>query len=239
MLFVKRANLAKVPAFSGINFTFARFRGGLHLHPFFTTFSSTIKIISHMSQLFVDVAVPVAVDTIFSYSVPPELSQAAKAGVRVVVPFGKRTLTGFIVAVSHRKPDVPNIKSVLDIIDAEPLLSDELLYLTKWIADYYFAPLGEVLKTVLVQGSFQAGKRRVTLTLSGDQSVSDKNVSPKQMSIIRHLQEHGSLSISQIQTLLKAKSISKIINELAERGIVRIEEELPKAKRKTEIRAGY
>lgn len=185
-----------------------------------------------MSQLFAEVAVPVAVDTLFTYSVPPELSRAAKAGVRVVVPFGKRTLTGFIVAVTHRKPDVPNIKSILDIIDAEPILSDELLYLTKWIADYYFAPLGEVLKTVLVQGSFQAGKRRVTLTLSGDQSVTDKNVNSKQMSIIRHLQEHGSLSISQIQTLLKAKSISKIINDLAERGIVRIEEELPKQKGK-------
>ena len=119
-----------------------------------------------MPQL-VDVALPVAVDKTFTYLVPPDLQDAVGRGVRVIVPFGRKYVTGLIVdcpAISA----VTSLKPVNDIIDERPVVSGELLMLCKWIADYYVAPLGEVLKAALPHG-FAASKRMVRTALAGSE----------------------------------------------------------------------
>ena len=119
-----------------------------------------------MSDLYVDLAIPGAVDKIFTYVVPHELEHAVTRGVRVVTSFGKRTVIGFIVDTSATSQEcaehgrnVPRIKSIQDVLDAEPVISEELLNLTRWMSEYYFAPWGEVLKAILVHGAARPGKR--------------------------------------------------------------------------------
>lgn len=185
-----------------------------------------------MSPLYVDLAIPVAVDTLFTYSVPQELHHAVKKGVRVVAPFGKRTVIGFVVATTHLKPQTPNLKSISDVLDLDPVVSEDLLNLTKWIAEYYLAPWGEVLKAVLVQGSTTIGKRLVALTGIEELSVNKKPISPKQTAIIAHLAQRRTLNIQQLQKLLKTTNVHSTLNELSKRGIIRIEEELPHLKLK-------
>jgi len=95
-----------------------------------------------------DVALPVPVDRPFTYEFPSNLQPHARVGCRVWVPFGKRRLTGVVLRLHNETPE-QETREVLRLLDAEPVLDSELLKLGQWIAEYYCAPLGEVLKSML------------------------------------------------------------------------------------------
>src|SRR6516225_2831765 len=97
---------------------------------------------------YCDVSLPVPLDQAFTYSLPVTLQHRVREGSRVVVPFGPRKLTGVILRCHDEAPLVP-AREALRLIDAEPVLTQELLALGRWIAGYYCAPLGEVLRGML------------------------------------------------------------------------------------------
>src|SRR5580704_3670285 len=95
---------------------------------------------------FCDVAVPVPLDMVFTYRVP--VDAAPVVGGRVLVPFRQQRMTGIVVELHERKPSVTT-KNILSVLDATPVLDQQLLQLGHWISDYYLAPLGEVFRTML------------------------------------------------------------------------------------------
>ena len=95
---------------------------------------------------FCDVVLPVPLDTAFTYRIPDGMRPVV--GGRVLVPFRQQRLSGVVTALHDRAPKV-QIKNVLTVLDASPVLDEQLLRLGKWIADYYLAPLGEVFRTML------------------------------------------------------------------------------------------
>ena len=100
------------------------------------------------SYLYCDVSLPVPVDQLFTYSLPLTLRHRVQTGSRLVVPFGSRTLTGVILRCHDDRPDIAT-RDALRLIDSSPVLDAELLALGRWIAGYYCAPLGEVLRGML------------------------------------------------------------------------------------------
>jgi primosomal protein N' (replication factor Y) len=94
---------------------------------------------------FCDVALPVPLDRVFTYSLgdtnPP-------VGARVLVPFRNEKLAGVVVRV-HDEPPPVEAKPLLAVLDEEPVLSPDLMELGRWIAQYYLAPIGEVLRSML------------------------------------------------------------------------------------------
>ena len=99
---------------------------------------------------FCDVALPVPLDIAFTYRIPPET--APVVGGRVLVPFRQRRMTGVVIELHDRKPSVVT-KNIISVLDATPVLDDQLLRLARWIADYYLAPIGEVFRTMLPLGA--------------------------------------------------------------------------------------
>ncbi len=95
---------------------------------------------------FCDVAVPVPLNMVLTYRVPEATTVAV--GSRVIVPFRRQRLSGVITEVHDRAPNV-TAKTVLEVLDETPALSEELLRLGKWIGDYYLAPIGEVFRSML------------------------------------------------------------------------------------------
>jgi len=124
-----------------------------------------------MAAKLVSVAVPLPVTTAFTYAVPDELAGAAVVGARVVVPFGRRKLTGFVVAKGSAAPPDAEVKEVIEVVDVGPVLDASAIELGRWIADYYLAPLGEVLRAMLPPGTCPEGRRYVTLTDAGRQET--------------------------------------------------------------------
>jgi primosomal protein N' (replication factor Y) (superfamily II helicase) len=103
---------------------------------------------------FCDVALPVPLDMVFTYRVPNGAAPivapvtAPIVGGRVLVPFRQQRMSGIVVELHDRKPSVTT-KNILTVLDAMPVLDAQLLRLTRWIADYYLAPIGEVFRTML------------------------------------------------------------------------------------------
>jgi primosomal protein N' (replication factor Y) (superfamily II helicase) len=106
--------------------------------------------------LFCDVALAVPLDMVFTYAIPPGMEPVV--GGRVLVPFRQQRLSGIVVELHDRPPQVltsqstasqVKIKKVIEALDLSPVLDEHLLKLGKWIADYYLAPVGEVFRTML------------------------------------------------------------------------------------------
>ena len=115
---------------------------------------------------FCDVALPVPLDQPFTYSLPETLRHRVQPGSRVVAPFGARKLAGVVLACHGRRPAQPP-RDVLRLLDEQPALTPELLELGRWIAEYYCAPLGEVLKAMLPLGGETHAGKVVSLTPEG------------------------------------------------------------------------
>jgi primosomal protein N' (replication factor Y) len=98
-------------------------------------------------SVYCDVALPVPLDRAFTYELG---GLEAEVGARVMVPFGGQRLVGVVVGLHDVAPaDDVEVKRVQEVMDEAALLPDELMELGKWVAAYYCAPLGEVLRGMM------------------------------------------------------------------------------------------
>ncbi len=112
---------------------------------------------------YCEVSLPVPLDRSFTYELPTTMRHRAQPGARVLVPFGNRKLTGVVLRV-HDDCNGVTVREALKLLDEIPVLDAELLQLGAWIAEYYCAPLGEVLRGMLpLSGEI---RRSVTYTLT-------------------------------------------------------------------------
>jgi primosomal protein N' (replication factor Y) len=96
---------------------------------------------------YCEVALPVPLDRTFTYAVRD--GQEPQRGARVIVPFRNEKLIGVVTGLSDTAPEDFEARAIEAVLDEEPLLSEHLLQLAEWIAQYYLAPLGEVLRGML------------------------------------------------------------------------------------------
>jgi hypothetical protein len=115
---------------------------------------------------FCDLALPIPLDRSFGYSLPETLRHRVQPGARVLAPFGSRKLIG-VVLRCHDEPPDHETKQILRLLDETPALTPELLDLGRWIADYYCAPLGEVLRGMLPLSGENRKEKIVSLTPLG------------------------------------------------------------------------
>ena len=107
---------------------------------------------SEKETKYIDIILPLPLNSLFTYSIPPGMEQSAVSGARVLVPFGKSKLTvGLIVRTHDKKPDF-NVKPIEKVIDKQPVVNEKQLKLWQWIAYYYMSPIGDVFNAALPAG---------------------------------------------------------------------------------------
>lgn len=119
-----------------------------------------------MNDRYCDVSLPVPVDQPFTYALPETLRHRARPGCRVTVPFGARRLTGVILRCHSEPPDGP-VREVFRLLDEEPVIDPGLMALARWVAGYYCAPLGEVLRAMTPLGGEIRHTKTYALTDAG------------------------------------------------------------------------
>ena len=82
----------------------------------------------------IDVAVALPINATFTYRVPPELEAAMAPGMRVLVPFGRRRVTGYVLGRTERAPEA-GLKNVAALLDDHPLFPEGMLPLFQWVSD--------------------------------------------------------------------------------------------------------
>ena len=156
------------------------------------------------------------VDKIFDYIIPKELENKIKIGIRVLVPFGKMTLEGFILEIKDNKSTDRDLKEIIDIIDSEIVLNDELLTLGKVMQKNTLATLISCYQTMLpkalkAKNGSQVNIKYDTFYKLNSEIVDYGKLNDKQEEIIKLVKEKGivlkkelvDISNSSLNTLVK------------------------------------
>jgi primosomal protein N' (replication factor Y) len=114
---------------------------------------------------FAQIAIALPIDRLFHYRIPGNLSEEIAIGKRVFIPFTNRRVVGYVVGLSD-KADVKEVKDIESVIDKEPLLTEEMLDLTKWIKDTYFCSWGEAIEAAIPSG-IKKGKKELGTRIKG------------------------------------------------------------------------
>ncbi len=146
-------------------------------------------------QNIAQIAIPSPLHRVFDYRWPDE--SPIVAGLRVKVPFGRRTVVGIVVA-SASSTEVPagKLKRVTRVLDAEPLIPADLFKLLEWASAYYHHPLGEVMSGALpvaLRKGAAAELQRIEMYCVGPACPGDiaNSRAPVQAALMMAIQESG------------------------------------------------
>jgi primosomal protein N' (replication factor Y) len=148
------------------------------------------------ASLFADVVFDRPLDHAYTYAVPESLIGAVAVGKRVAAPFGKgdKTIVGHCVRLAAAGPE-RTVKELVRVLDEEPLLTPDLLRLTRWMADYYLCGWGQVLNAVVPAGArHQAGLRSaifVQAVPEAELPPTPPTLTPKQTAALDALRRAG------------------------------------------------
>jgi len=175
--------------------------------------------------VYLEVALPIPPLRNFTYKLRAEALEEELVGRRVVVPFGNRRLTGFIVDTNDRisegsDVDPTKIREVVEISDKEPLISEEILKLAIWASKYYACSLGELLKGALPAGISARFTEFFEITSKGlEELANHEGKQTKQETILNWLKESGATSLEDLVELF-GRTVGPTLRTLADAGIV-------------------
>ncbi len=177
---------------------------------------------------------PLPLDGSFHYCVPSQLAERVRPGVRVLVPFGRRKVSAYVLGESP-PPAGRQLKAVLEVLDDAPLWTAGELAFFRWIADYYLHPLGEVLKTALPTGiNLQSRKGADPETVTGGRRVLRQRIFSatgqipvkalrgKTAEILTFLHQTGEASSAELKT--RFGDCSPNLKRLTDLGLLRLEQ---------------
>jgi primosomal protein N' (replication factor Y) len=179
--------------------------------------------------MFAEVAVPVFIRQTFTYRLPGDMSRRAQIGCRVVVPFNKKLLTGFIVALHETlegEISVLEIREVEELIDETPIIEREMLDLTKWMSDYYYAAWGECIRSALPSGAAVATEQMLSITDAGRTELANFSGgfawSSTKHQALELLFNLGTLNLRELERQLPKTQVASLVRTLKHAGLVSI-----------------
>ena len=168
---------------------------------------------------FIDVIVPIAVTTTFTYRVSQAEYNFLQQGMRVAVPFGKRLVYTAMVLNKHsQKPQVYEPKDIHTIIDEQPIVTKIQMDFWQWIAQYYMCSLGEVYKAALPSAFLLESE--TILSLNRDLVVDLRSLSDDEFLLYEAFEQQPILRFDEVQNILNKKKVFGIIDELLKKEII-------------------
>jgi len=155
---------------------------------------------------------------VLTYRVPPHIVHLPGIGVRVLVPLGSRSVTGYVVGDGGEFSGP--LRDILDILDDEPLFDGESLAFFRFVSDYYLAHLGDVIRAALPAGINVESKRRVR-TISEPTEMSDF-----ENTIVDRCRKEGGVLLSSLIREYPNRSVRYVVDKLARKNILEIDDEL-------------
>ena len=177
---------------------------------------------------YAQVAVPVHLKKLFTYRLPLSMRRAASLGSRVMVQLGMKPTAGYIVSLFPRLRTGTSlieseIKDVQELLDVDPPLTAQALEITRWVADYYAAPWGEVLRAALPAGINATVEQTVSITQRGREQLrsatpaADRSV---QLRALRLLADEGEFEVNAFCLRMGVSRIPKWLRELEQDGFI-------------------
>lgn len=174
--------------------------------------------------MFINIALNIPADKLFTYEVPIDLQDRIAVGKRVFVSFGRRKRTGFIIEI-HNSCSLEKVKSISEILDEEPLFSERDLRFYQWITNYFMYPLGKALAEIIPAGS----EKKDFLWITPLPLINDISLPPAQNKLLELLQQYPQgIAPAALAKISGLKNISSLISNLQLAGLLQIDEKQKK-----------
>jgi primosomal protein N' (replication factor Y) (superfamily II helicase) len=179
---------------------------------------------------FAEVVFNLPLDHSFTYKIP-DIYQGVKLGMRVYVPFGKRTITGVVVAFKE-KSAFAKTREIIDVLDEKPLLKPEILELTQWISSYYMSSWGQAIQLAMPKGLDQYEKENIFIV----EEIPEADLSDQQQRLYFLISDNPGKPKSFYRKKFGSGSFYSILNALKNKGLIYFEQEKQKARVGTLLR---
>lgn len=114
-----------------------------------------------------------SVNQVFDYRIPEGMQDIIRVGHRVLVPFGRRTIQGYVMNIKGTADfDPSKIKPIARTLDIEPVLTEEMIVIAKYLAEYYVDQYISVIETIL-PSALKANYKKVIRVAEEDAAVSE------------------------------------------------------------------
>jgi primosomal protein N' (replication factor Y) len=186
-----------------------------------------------------NVALPVPLRTTFTYAVPEPMRGTVQLGSRVLVPFRNQSLVGVVMEFVENAPEGAKVREIARVLDIFPALTPGLMELANWIAQYYLAPIGDVVRAMAPPLTELKSQRQIVLTEAGraaSESLSGGELShgllgPEVAFLATLVEKEGAIHLkSRAKLGLEVPSLQK----LRRLGLIEIREGMQTKKRKTQ-----
>lgn len=176
-------------------------------------------------EYFIDVIVPLAVANTFTYHVTEAEFIFLKQGMRIAVPFGKRSVyTGVVVTKHQQKPQTYQPKDIVAIIDDKPIVTPNQISLWKWISAYYMCTLGEIYKAAL-PADFLLESETI-LTFNRGVAVAVNSLTDDEFLLYEAFENQPILRFEEVQKILNKKKVFEVVEQLIAKKIIYLNEHL-------------
>lgn len=200
-----------------------------------------------MEELFAEVILPLPLQDRYTYLIPGHLAGRVKAGIRVLVPFGRRKIySALVTEITPLSPGDFEIRQIETVLDEDPIIHPVNVELWKWMAEYYMSAQGEVMNTALPSALKPEGrdgsveerfreKTRTIISLNPELDSPEKipdilaalKRAPVQQTLFSHFLElTGGKDIRNRETIdrksliQETKNGANVLNELIRKGIL-------------------
>ncbi len=173
----------------------------------------------------VEVAIGLPVSKTFHYRIPEKMRGSLQVGMRILIPFKGRKITGFTIDLLDQPPEgiEEKLREVEDLLDDVPLIDSKMLRFYRWISDYYLYPLGEVIKAGLPPGLQLKSEFVLSLTQGGREYFSRRDREPVEEKIFKEIERSGKISLKRILRLFPGKISRSQLFSYKRRGFLNID----------------
>jgi len=176
---------------------------------------------------YIDVSVPLPLNQTFVYKVPEHLREQCNVGMRVLVPFGRRRITGYVLGEQESEGRF-KAKKILDVLDDHPLFPPSQIPFFAWVAEYYIHPLGEVIKTALPAGLDRQDVSFVFVTDAGRKALSSGGLTPGESEVITYVNKKESCALKQLIKNSLNPSVAALVRRMEKKDLLMVSAVLKK-----------
>lgn len=174
---------------------------------------------------FIDVILPIPLQRLFTYSITEAEAQFLQQGMRVAVPFGKsKVYTALVYKIHQTAPEIYEAKEIQQILDEQPIITQQQLQHWEWISSYYMSSLGEVFRSA-IPSAFLLESETI-ITKRDDVEVDESQLKDDEFLIFEALQHQSLLKIQEISSILGKKKVLPVLKRLIDKEVIQVYEEI-------------
>jgi primosomal protein N' (replication factor Y) len=188
-------------------------------------------------SLYAEVVLGLPITKTFTYTIPEATKGLVKIGSRVLVPFHRRDITGFVVRLTSRKKgEYYELKDIREVLDDEPVFTGDFLSFTQKFSAASFCSWGEMLQAALPPSYVPKSRIKMSLSEKGEKAIQNRSLDRVEIEILELLRK-GAYTRTFIKRKVQKKNLSSVLARLEKKGLILAISDLKKMQRRVESEA--